>query len=206
MKGRVPDFLDGSDSPNRILDELNRHRFPRDKPVDFLGLVNRCEVVWAEDGRAKNSKHEHKLSFTNYLHKGASTEILHRLNFLKCNLQDIVAMDNTSHVGGIESNDRLRAILKLYLPDSIDPYYSDYVYKVSMKDAFGASTSVRVYGLYEPYELKPIDSVKYRFSVFLIDPWHLVIPSAHKGVNTDKYLENTYRENRQNRLCLSNFL
>lgn len=86
-------------------------------------------------------------------------------------------------------NKRLEEIFSLYVSASDLQKLKGNIYKVRMKTEVGTSTGFRIF-IFK-------DFTENKYKIFLIDPLHLVIPSAVQR------RENTYDLNKGNSLCIS---
>jgi hypothetical protein len=148
--------------------------------IDFLG------------NHIKKSTMSRDLMFTNYLSPRTPVEITARIS----ELFDDPTIINNVRAGNVDLNEKILNCIKLY-HDEIDE--NEVVFKSQLADAFGNQSGVRVYAIVEvdKEELKAI------YNIVLIDPFHLVIPSQHDGRSKEQMERETFNNNHQNRMCMS---
>lgn len=145
----------------------------------------------------RKSKKLHEYSFTNFLHNSTDQEV-------KSCVFDIIdnpSIIDTPNASEVTINEKINECLKLY----INPIpVGALIIKSNLVDALGVNRPVRVYSI---MEFKTDNgSFKAESRIVLIDPFHLVIPSQHKGKPKDVVEREVYAANQNNQLCINDYV
>jgi len=167
-----------------------------------LGREN-VKIRWQSES-VKKSDHQDKLQFTNFLGITIPSDIELRLKEVKSDIHNLSKYD-CRPVSELNKKSRYKDILSLYLTNTdIDDCFG-LIYKFQCRNLAGATASIRFYFV---YEVNP-ETKEYYQTVFLIDPFHLVIPSklivGKKVFSANEALVMNYRNNRENDRCLSKY-
>lgn len=196
----------GIDIFKQIKKESNlRFEKPDPKFLKQIDLGRESAKIRWHSENAKKSKHDIELKFTNYLGTSIPSDIKNRLLEVKADISKLRDYEYRP-VDELQRKSRYKNILSLYLDEiPIDDCYG-LIYKFQCKSLVGVTASIRFYFL---YEVNP-DTREYFQSVFLVDPFHLVIPSSrvkrNKKYDANQVLLMDYDTNKCNKRCLSEFL
>jgi hypothetical protein len=151
---------------------------------------------YSDDVKRSKKLPDHK--FTNYISTTVHQDIRMRLHAL-VEQPSIIEARATS----VDRNNKVDRCLELYvdLSQETEPR----LFKSTLETATGVPTTVRVFS---KADLIKKDSGKFKavFRIVLIDPFHLVIPSAHLGMTKEQMEDATYRQHQNNAKCMSDWL
>lgn len=169
------------------------------KSVGVLGINEVFEHDFAfynED--VKKSKNISKVKFTNFVKDSISSDLKARIQELS-NDPTIIK----SNAVTVDMNPKIHECIEQYA--KIDLHSEPLIFKSSLRDMLGNPTTVRIFSKVD-IVYKDDGHKKALFRIVLIDPFHLVIPSAHNGKSKEAMEEQVYNEHRGNVKCISEWL
>ena len=152
-------------------------------------------AFYSED--VKRSKILPDYKFTNYVSANVSQDV--KIRFQELASDPSIIQDRAS---GVDRNIKIDKCIALYVNlGNEDPL----IFKSTLHTSVGVPTTVRVFS---KVDLVRQDSGKNKalFRIILIDPFHLVIPSQHKGIEKGIMEDQVFNENRNNTICMSEWL
>lgn len=148
---------------------------------------------------ASKSTQDKKLLFTNFVSQNGHSE---EKAFL-CDLNNHISSIPSKNFDKIYENDRFNDCLSL---NSIVIANNEEIhfYKLKISNSLNQTTPIRLIIMYT-YE-KLLNEYLPKFELVFIDLFHLVIPSDHQNISKDIVVQNVFRSNQNNDVCMSNFI
>jgi hypothetical protein len=182
--------------------------------IDFLRLAKnnfkseKFEVSTKEpkvvfellSGDSYKSKQDHSLCFTNFISDRTDYVTLARLEELFKDLSSI----QSHQLNSVNMKERIENILSLYHFQNSEDLVESKVMKADLKGSLSNQDGVRAYFTFD-HEVVEGEWIA-KTQVIMIDLFHLVIPSKHKGKTADRSMRDTYHTNMNNKTCMSAFL
>jgi len=152
------------------------------------------------DEGVKKSKTEKREKFTNYVSKKRSEALKTKL--IQLFEDPSIILKTEGETNSVTMNQRIRNCLSLYYPFNRED--EDGFLKTDIRDAAGAQIGVRVFST---IDLSKEDGLYHgEYIIVLVDPHHLVIPTAHKGKKVQDVINSTYREHTSQGVCMTTLI
>ena len=173
-------------------------------PRDFIHKMKLKKTVpsqieWYSE-TSNSSKHLDSLKFTNFLPYPLPAQFELLRAEIKNSLNSLSKYD-IDDLGDYYRDQRRLSIVQECLKDE-DKDNLEYVYKFKFTNLLDKKGSIRIYFLFDTDVIKQ----EYICRVFLIDPFHLVVPAAFGGRTAEQNRDFFYSTNFENKKCISNFL
>ncbi|RPK28789.1 hypothetical protein EDO6_04316 [Paenibacillus xylanexedens] len=165
----------------------------KDKAMKVIDKMEASYEFFSDD--VKKSRVLPNNLFTNYLHDTTHQDIKGGVLsvFTDHSIVDTLKGDY------VRLNTKIMNCLSDYYPLLTD---DTEVFKSNLQDIAGKPRPVRI------FSIANIDFTQHKclFQIILIDPFHLVIPSEHGGLNSREMEQQAFKHNAKNDICMTTYV
>ncbi|MBD8839504.1 hypothetical protein IFU39_16960 [Paenibacillus sp. CFBP 13594] len=170
--------------------------FSKKKKQQAMKVIEKMEASYEfYSDEVKKSKKLPDSYFTNFLHESTKQEVKGGVIsvFTDHSIVDTLKGDY------VRLNTKIINCLRQYYPSLTD---NKEVFKSNLQDIAGNPRPVRIFSIAD------IDLSQHKclFQIILIDPFHLVIPSDHGGLNSREMEQQAFNSNSRNEVCMSTYV